>query len=690
MAWVDPATRYRDGLEMSPNPYLRWGMVEGIYEEDILHPQFDETGSRGQDIPIAFARSVKVKWLHHAAGRTVVKFVEPWGVTSMPMKGSVVIVGFVGGPGGEPVILGFWSQGYPERITSGEVGDLLPGQEVWRRSGLRFRIIPYLDDLRKYPEQYDKSPWTLDFIMGEQRDEACFCAVCQTRFPATREVQDGQEVLTCPTECPICAEEGRHTPLTLVHGSIASGEADTWIAVQTSLLVDTVIEGIYTHIDENIIGEYLEDVSVQQQVRSLFRRYLYMQAGVSWSDDVTSFYENQLVGYCEDMLREYFTVGNLQNYSNDFTDEIDSSLVSVLQQSIDDWVQTQLFHYLTDSVTDEQRAVLIGHVRENLASYMVEVVPVTIEEKARRFIELKVRTYLSETIARLRRKAVSWVYKDALKKFKDSILSAVRDQLKIDFGGLRRVRDAVAEGAADLLRVTAELDLVNLVNTLLEQGLEGAEVLPIFEFRGDQDLRAVANLETGREEGQGVKASRFRLKLYRDGELRLQIQDKVFIALTPDGAVGLLCEEILNINTKRLYMCLEDESYIDITNVMNIGRLGEDMKKVTLDADNVREYDPGLVGQSTRNFIEKVAWRYIAEQLATIFAAAAVIPTDGGLTLKTDIASRLAGGPLYLSTPGGLPSTIGSIMGVVQELVGPPENSIIGKTDASADHLKGN
>jgi len=321
---------------------------------------------------------------------------------------------------------------------------------------------------------------------------------------------------------------------------------------------------------------------------------------------------------------------------------------------------------------------------------MTDVVPVAIEEKARRFIEVKVRTYLGETIARLRRKAVSWVYKEALKAFKDSMLSAVRDQLKLDFGGLRRVRDAVAEGAADLLRTTAELDLINLMDKLIKQGLEDPEVLPIFELRGDQDLRAVANLETGREEGQGVKASRFRLKLYRDGELRLQIQDKVFITLAPDGSVDLLCEDLLNVNAKQLYMGLDEESYINIEKAMNIGLLNGDMKKVTLDEDNIREYDPGLVGQSTRNFIEKIAWRYIAVQLADIFAAAAVIPTDGGLTLKTDIASRLIGGPLYLSTPGGLPNVIGNIRGIIQSISEPPENSIIGKTDASADHLKGN
>jgi len=673
MAWVDPTTRFRDGLEMAPNPYLRWGMVEGVYEEDILHSQLDETGTIGQEIPIAFARSVKIRWLHHAAGRTVVKFVEPWGVTSMPMKGSVAIVGFVGGPGGEPVILGFWSQGYPERISSGEIGDLLPGQEVWRRSGMRFRIIPYLDDLRKYPEQYMKSPWTLDLIMGEQHDEACFCAVCQTRFPATRETQDGTSVLTCPAECPICAEEGRHTPLTLVKGSVAAGAGDTWLAAQASLLTDLVFEGTYRHIDENVLGEYLEDVSVQQQVRGLFRRYLYQQARVSWGADVVNFYQDQLVSYWEDMLREYFTVGNLLNYSNDFTGVIDSSLVSVLQQSIDGWVQTQLFYYLTDKITSEQRAALIGSIRENLKTYMTEVVPALIEEKARRFIDLKARTYLSETIARLRRKAVSWVYKNALKAFKDALVRSVKDQLKTDFGGLRRVRDAVAEGAADLLRATAELDLVNLMDKLIKQGLEDPEELPVFELRGDQDLRAVANLETGREEGQGLKASRFRLKLYRDGELRLQIQDKIFVTFASDGSVELLCDGPLDVAANQLYMGLDKESFINIDEAMNIGRLNGDMKKVTLDEDNVREYDPGLVGQSTRNFIEKVAWKYIAGQLANAFTAAAVAPGDGGTTLKGNMA-------LALGSPTGVSVTL-------QE---PPDDSIIGKTDASADHLKGN
>lgn len=671
---ADPTAQWRDGLGYGPSPYIRWAMVEEVYEEDIEQPSFIDTG--GQENFLAFARSVKIRWLHHAAGRAVVKFLEPWGVTSMPMIGSLAAVGFVGGPGGEPVILGFWTQGYGDRVP-GEMGDLRPGQEVWRRSGLRFRIVPHYRDIRKFNEQLDKSPWDIDIILGEQHDTACFCVKCQTRFPSTEEVVDGKKVLTCPTTCPICDGKMR-----LVSGSVAAGQGDAWLAVQSALLVDNVLNGVFHHIDENVLGEVISNVQTQQTVRNALRRYIWADVRTAWGSDVRQYYESELVSRWEGILREYFSVGSLINYADDASELIDSTLVAVLISTIDGWIQTQLRYYLsTEDMTNEERNTLIAAMRENLKSYVMEFVPNQIEASSRAFVDNKARIYLTEVVARLRRNAVDWLYKNVLKKLKDKALKEIRDRVNLDFGGLRSARDAVAQYSADALAKIAEADLVKLMHELLEEGLEDPEELPVIEMRLDQDLRSIVNTKTGREEGQGQKAARTRLKWFRSGEMHLQIRDEIFLYLNADGSVDLSCSGPISIDAPQMTIGLEEESHIYIEDELHIGKPGDAMKRVVLDEDDVREYTPGgaggilsaltsglVDGVSTRNFIERVAWRYVAGKLQEpdILAGIALATVDAGASLVVALNRSKA------TTPN------------------PPLNSVIGQTDASADHLKGN
>jgi len=673
---VDPTSQWRDGLGYGPNPYIRWAMVEEVYDSDIEQPPFSDTG--GQPAFLAFARSVKVRWLHHQAGRSVVKFLEPWGVTSMPMIGSIAAVGFVGGPGGEPVILGFWTQGYNDRIP-GEIGDLRPGQEVWRRSGLRFRIVPRYTDLRDFAAQLNKSPWDLDLIFGEQHDTACFCPECQTRFPSTEETVDGKKVLVCPSECSVCGGQLRS-----VSGSVAAGEGDAWLHVQATFTVDAVLNGLFSHIDENVIGEYIDNVQTQQSIRNSLRRYIFADVRSAWGREVTTYYETDLLSRWEGILREYFTVGSLLNYADDASGVIDSTLITHLITFIDGWIQTQLQHFLT--TTDmgvEQRSTLIRSMRDNLTSYVTELVPSLIESRARAFVETKARIYITEVVAILRRRAVDWLYKDVLNELRNSAVREIGGRLRLDFGGLRSARDAVAQYSADILAQVAQADLYEAMQKLLDEGLQDPEELPIMELRLNQDLQSIVDTKTGLEEGQGQKASRFRLKLYRSGEMHIQIRDDIFLELNADGSVDLRLSGPLNIDAKQATVNLEEDSRVNIESVMRIGHPASDYKAVTLDEDDVREYVPGAVdgilsavtggavgGPSTRQFIERVAWRYVADVLKLIFDAAVIVPMDGGASLKTSVSTAL-----------GL---------VGKAIPNPPANSVIGKADASAEHLEGN
>jgi len=165
--------------------------------------------------------------------------------------------------------------------------------------------------------------------------------------------------------------------------------------------------------------------------------------------------------------------------------------------------------------------------------------------------------------------------------------------------------------------------------------------------------------------------------------MHLQIREDIFLIFGADGSVDFLCGDTLSIDAPRMTIGLEEDSYIYTDSILHGGHPGVAMKKVTLDEDDVREYVPGategvlsaatsslVVGLSTRQFIERVATRYVAEQLSAIFTAAPVAPGDGGTVLKGAVAAALQG--LRVTIPN------------------PPSNSVIGKTDASAEHLKGN
>ncbi len=670
----DPTTQWRDGLGYGPSPYIRWAMVEEVYEKDIEEPPVAATGD--QPSFLAFARSVKVRWLHHAAGRSVVKFIEPWGVTSMPMIGSIAAVGFVGGPGGEPVILGFWTQGYNERIP-GEIGNLRPGQEVWRRSGLRFRIVPRYTDLRFFAEQLDKSPWDIDLIFGDQHDTACFCVKCQTRYPSIEEIVDGKKVLSCPNECPICGGKMR-----LVSGSVASGEGDSWLHVQATYTVDSILNGVFNQIDENVLGALIDNVQTQQAIRNALRRYIFADVRAQWGSDITQYYENELLSRWERILREYFTVGSLLNYADDATGVIDSTLVTSLITYIDSWIQTQLQYYLTDTdMSIEQKNALVRAMRDNLTSYVTDLVPSLIEMRSRTFIETKARIYITEVVDQLRRKAVDWLYKDVLRKLKDKALKEIGGRLKLDFGGLRAARDAVADYSAEILGKIAQADLFDTMQKFLDEGIQDPEELPVMELRLNQDLQSVISTQTGLEEGQGQKASRCRLKLYRTGEMHLQIRDEIFLELNADGSVALSLSGPLSIDAQQATVTLEEDSSVNIDGVMRIGYPESDHKAVTLDDDDIREYEPGAVsgilsavtsglvgGVSTRQFVERVAWRYVIDKLQEpdILAGIVLATVDAGASLVTALNRS------KLVTPD------------------PPASSIIGKADASAEHLEGN
>lgn len=677
--------QFRDGIETSPSPYLRWAIVEDVYEEDVYYPSEDPFGNENRPIPLSYARSVAIRWLHHGGGRSTAKFLENWGGTSMPMKGAICAVGFIGGPTGEPVILGFWTQGYNQRLLktggSGEIGPgLRPGQEVIRRSGWRLRIVPYYNDLREFAEQYSISPWSLDFIAGEQHDVACFCAKCQTRVAAieTRDKETGEVKFTCPVKCPICAD-GKPA---LVSGSVAGGQGESWLAVQEIKLVSTVMRELSDLYDAAVVGMGLSDIRLQVEIQKRWKGYRDNTLKIEWGKEVSSYFRTQVVRYWESILTEYFTVGNLLNYTSDVVGQ-ESRLVQLLHQYVEGFLYTNLTNYLMldNRLTEVQRTALIEQLGENLKTYVLEYTPRLIQQMVKTAIMNKARVYIAELASQLRRKAVNWLTKNFLTDAKDAAISAIKDRLDLDWSGFRWVRDTAADVVADFYEKTASLDLVNAMRKALSEGLQDPEELPIMEIRGEQDVRSVLNPQTNREEGQGQKAAQFRLKLYRDGEMHLQIQQGLFLYFRSDGTVELDCNNI-HFTADALKIVLQNTSQIAIKDVLQVGNPGgignvNEFKKVTLDEDNVREYSPpgGVVTTSTRDYVKSISWDDAAGKQKRMFDLLAVVAATNPATA--------------IFVP--LLEVIAEAYGAAQLIqVTPLSNSIIGKTEASAEHIEGN
>jgi hypothetical protein len=662
-----------DGLPSKPSAYLRWGIIEDISLDDISYPGNTPSGGRSRDIYFTYARSVSIKWLDGPGGRDSVKFIEPIGVTSVPMKGSVVAV-LSTGPSGEPVIIGSWTQAYKSKQLT-ELANLNPGQEIWRKAGLAIRIIPYYDDLRSYAEQYSKSPWTLDLIMGEQHDQACFCPTCQTRYPANSTKIDGKDVYSCPTYCEVCAENKNSSKLILVRGSVAAGEGAAWAAMQADLLLSSILRGIYAKADSNVLGVYIKNKSAQQDIRSYFRRYLYNELGPTYQPDISDFFVTQGTNLWKELLTTYVKTGDIPaSTTSDIPDIIGNSLIVTLKGYLDGWINTNLNHYmLTEGmgkISEDERKLVLKALNDNITTYITEYLPGLLTQSFQQFIYNTSRTYISENVALLRKKATNWVYDLALKGAESGIKSLMKGWLGEQLPGFKKAYFDITTLPNEIINNIAKNDLIKLLDKGLDR-IQDPEELPIMELRVNQDLSAVVDTQLGREEGKGDKAARLRVKIYRDGAMKLQVQESVFLNIDPDGTVDLQCNE-LNLETNKLFATLSERSQIYPKEKLQIGLPDKDYKPVTLDKDNVREYEGS---PSLRSFIEDIAWKHVASKLTTMFGAAAI--TCDTATVP-DVAAGIAFADMVKTT---LPDSL---------LPGPASNSIIGKTESSSIHIDGN
>jgi len=156
--------------------------------------------------------------------------------------------------------------------------------------------------------------------------------------------------------------------------------------------------------------------------------------------------------------------------------------------------------------------------------------------------------------------------------------------------------------------------------------------------------------------------------------VRIQVQDQIYLFFRADGEVELRCNN-LEIDAQSLAMALEQSSSIFPRETLNIGLTDKDYKAVTLNEDNIREYQPTGVGQqSTRDYVIKVAWKDAASKLSPMFTAAAAVCTN---PLLAQVVAALQG----IATALDMSNSV---------TLHPGNNSIIGKAESSAEHLTGN
>jgi len=111
-------------------------------------------------------------------------------------------------------------------------------------------------------------------------------------------------------------------------------------------------------------------------------------------------------------------------------------------------------------------------------------------------------------------------------------------------------------------------------------------------------------------------------------------------------------------------MSVENRANVQLNEQLWMGYPGNEYKKITLDKDNVRENTDGF---TTREFIEKVAWKHVDSKLRDIVLKSTASFVDAGASLAANL-----------------------ITDVDFLLPGPPDDSVIGKTESSSERIRGN
>jgi len=693
MSIIDPGEKYRDGLPTTPGPYVQWGIVDDVIDVPTTYPIYDHiSGQKIKDIPIRYARSCAVTLLDGQGRLTGVRYLEPLGNTAMPMRGAVCAIGTLGKAGGEPIILGFITSGYQERSDSLEFGaHMSQGNEILRRSGIRWRIVPQYTDLRQFNNQYIKSTWDIDIRIGEQSDDACWCPQCQARF--------AKEGNSCPTICSVCGGG----PLRAIQNSIAAPYADTFVTFQVEMVLSTILNELYKGISESLVANtkditnpYL--LAVITGVRQEF---------ISWSDlnikntlrqNIKNFYNGSIQNYYTEIISNFAKYGDLSTYTALAPDFI-AALITPIVEAVDMWLSSSFVQYLSGTMDEDVRIRLSKAMRASMADYISNIIPMMIRNYITDFVSRKIQYYITEKLDDLKRRATSAtdnitkeVYTRAktflVKEAKSLVSSAFKkivSEKKVDPYAARytdynaspeelrlnQLRDMSDAGKVvtvpDLEWELKKIDFVNLLKQFkadLATGLKDPEDLPIFEIILSKDSTIVVNDTTGYPEGTGAKTPAWRFRVYRDGSVKLQVTDKASIGVNSEGDMSISNTSI-DITTERLNVQLFNDSSIDVDTTLYLGNTEVEMKKLTLDQDKVEEID------TTRDYIQKVAWSYISEKLASMFTQSAVTPSDGGATLKSNMAISLG------------------IASLTERLMLLP-NTQIGKVIASSAHIKAN
>lgn len=536
MRFRDPGEQFRDGLEQGTT--LWWGEVVDVLELQDIETTDPITGEP-LTINVVPPRSLVVRSLNGYGGAVAVPFIEPAGETSVPPKGSRVLV-CSDGQGGH-IVLGFYTPQYPSKQRSGEFGQMTPGERTIYGRGYRLRILDnYFDaaDVRPAEAELD-----VDLIIG-RRD--------QTIAPPSLE----SDATTLAERAWNSLRTFWADVITKVLNDFASELGQDRVIILEERLSAFLIQVVRPEFAD-AVTRYLEDEG-QESFLSILSKFVATGAfGEIQEEAITRGYNGYILPVIRDLLSRELA-GHIHGWQ-DVEETVKRTLVNELLRR-------------NEEIVEAYRNIYAGHI----ISYTLS--------KVRNYIVSKVEESLAEAEDRATQQALKALRNEWLKSATSKVKQWLRQGLLWEDEHLVNVRKA---------QKTKEI--LNKIASEINEGLVDPEAFPVFDLTVRSRRSGATSFNQERKvrcqvlDDGSIEVScddTHRITLRPDGAAILDVSDLLVTADNIQVAADVLglSSGPTSANLEKLHEKVDDEVQVDIGENWSVEVGG----KATLDCQDIR------------------------------------------------------------------------------------------------------
>lgn len=398
MRSVDLTEEFQEGLKPVATANIRWAVVEDVFPEGLT-----VQGPDGIPIRLAPPRSIAISWMDNPGVRSFVRVVGPWGSSSVPPKGSHVVVSET--DQGDSVVLGFAAAGSTsaeeERTLRGDYGDLETGEAV------RFLRAYRLRTLSNYSDSYNIDPTGADF------------------------------------ETDLILGYSAHS-LVAEHEDIRIEAA---ASVRTSIdILDRNIEAFIQDVEH----AQVDDATKKALIRDL-QMFTLRHLKSQMLSALVSYLSVEVPGYFTGLLNVVAQAGLVEGFQLDMN--------AFFSQTFIPLVTSQLIgrlRYKFPSLDPGYRLTLEGNIRVSADQLVAH-----IRSRTGAYLRRKFEVYISSKVAEGLRGVLDSTIRRGLRAFKNEVLSKLQAKLSVDFpfeglGAIGKATERILQFRDTILRELRE------------------------------------------------------------------------------------------------------------------------------------------------------------------------------------------------------------------------------------------